>query len=112
MQGAEAHRFGNVSFSHILIAFAHESGHSCGFLGDDVANDAALLPASMAMADRLCTWLQCLPSQALLRKSPKARGPEVEKSDERVGFPKVANLRNILGTGEHNDSIILFLQQN
>ena len=52
--------------------------------GNDVANDAALLPTNMAMADRLCTWLQCLPSQALLRKSPKARGPEVEKSDERV----------------------------
>ena len=52
--------------------------------GNDVANDAALLPTNMAMVDRLCTWLQCLPSQALLRKSPKARGPEVEKSDERV----------------------------
>ena len=51
--------------------------------GNDVANDASLLPTNMALADRLCTWLQFLLSKALVHKSPKARGPEVEKSDER-----------------------------
>ena len=71
---------GNVSFSHTLIVFAHESGHSCGFLPwyNDVANDASILPTNLALEDRLCTWLQCLLSKALVHKSPKAREPEVE----------------------------------
>ena len=51
--------------------------------GNNVANDASLLPTNMALADRLCTWLQCLLSKALVHKSPKARGPEVEKSNDR-----------------------------
>ena len=52
--------------------------------GDDVANETSILPTDMALADSLCTWLQCMLSKALVHKSPKARGPEVEKSDERV----------------------------
>ena len=51
--------------------------------GNDVSNYASLLPTNIALADRLCTWLQCLLSKALVHKSPKARSQEVEKSDER-----------------------------
>ena len=29
-------------------------------LSRDLANDASLLPTNMALADRLCTWLECL----------------------------------------------------
>ena len=33
--------------------------------GNDVANDASLLPTHMSLTDRLCTWLQCLLSKEL-----------------------------------------------
>ena len=57
-------RLGNVSFSHTLIALAHMNQGtvvaSCP--GNDVANDASLLPTNIC---RLCTWLQCLLSKEL-----------------------------------------------
>ena len=47
--------------------------------GNDVANDAALLPTNMAMADRLCTYVAAMsavagtPSQITEGTRPRSR---------------------------------------
>ena len=71
---------------------------------NDVGNDASLLPTNMVLADRLCKWLQCLLSKALVHKSPKARGPEVEMSDERDSLTGVSRKGGFTGGSQKGGS--------